>query len=104
MKRKILKCVILCCLVCLIAGCKAQPQPTETTTLPPMTTQAPTTEPTTVPTTEAPALPLEMAQPLESEIVTLEETLVFAGVADPRYCVEINGQQIQPDESGAFPS
>lgn len=101
MKRKIIKCVMICCCFCLLAGCMGQPEQTQPTTTMP-TTQTPTTVPTTVPTTEAPALPLEMAQPLEQALVTLDETVVFAGTADPRYTVEINGQQIQPDEEGNF--
>ena len=100
MKKAIIKCIIICCLS-LLAGCMQQPEQTlPVTTVP--TTQAPTTEPTTVPTTEAPALPLEMAQPLEQELVTLDESLVLAGTADPRYSILINNERVQPDEEGNF--
>ncbi len=100
MKRLIIKCIMICCLS-LLAGCMKQPEQTlPVTTVP--TTQAPTTEPTTVPTTEAPALPLEMAQPLEQTLITLDETLVFAGTADPRYDILINNERVQPDEEGNF--
>ena len=102
-KRQIIKCMIIISCLCLLAGCAKQPEPTQPVTTVPPTTQVPTTEATTVPpTTEAPALPLEMVQPLETELVTIEETLLFAGMADPRYCVEINGQTVQPGEDGSF--
>ena len=100
MKRKIVKCIMICFCLCLLAGCVKQPEQTLPTTLPPVTTQAPTTEATTVPpTTEAPALPLEMAQP---ELTTVEETLLLTGTMDSRYTVEINGQAVQPGEDGSF--
>lgn len=102
-KRQILKCMIIIGCLCFLAGCAKEPEPTQPVTTAPPTTQTPTTEATTVPpTTEAPALPLEMAQPLETALVTVEETLLFTGTADPRYAVEINGEAVQPGEDGSF--
>ncbi len=98
------KCIIYCiaCLVAvLLGGCFSLPVQTEPTTVP-VTTQEPTTEPTTVPTTEAPPLALEMELPAQPQQITMEETLVFQGTADPRYPVQINGQTVQPDENGRF--
>ena len=103
MKREIKKYAALCVmglLAVLLAGCTEQPSIPGTTTVP--TTQTPTAEPTTVPTTEAPPLALEMESPVQTQQWTLDETMVFQGIADPRYPVQINGQEIQPDENGQF--
>ena len=105
MRNKIEKCIAVCLLLCLLTGCIGAPEQTEATTIPVATEEATvetTIEATVPPTTEAPALPLEMAQPLENSIITMEETLTFAGNADPRYGVQINGLQIDTDDQGAF--
>lgn len=67
---KKLLCILL--LVCLLAGCGAEPAVTTAPTTAPATepTTAPTTEPTTVPTTEATEPPVLYRHPLTGEAIS----------------------------------
>ncbi len=95
--------IILAALCLLLGGCRKE--------LPESTTQAPTqvptqatvppTEVTVPPTTEAPPEPLALdtdAIPL----ITVDETLLLTGTADPRYPVSVSGQEILAGEDGRF--
>ncbi len=99
-EKKIRGLLVSLCLLLLLAGCMDEPVPTQPTTVPP-TTQAPTQEPT-VETTEPQPLPLVIEQPVLSQQITVAESLVFQGTADPRYPVYINETPVQPDENGVF--
>ena len=83
----------------LLCGCMEEPAPTE-----PSTTATPTTEATypTVHVTEPDPMPLVLEQPLQKELTTMDDTLVFRGIADTRYPLLINGQPVQTDEAGNF--
>ena len=94
---------VACLLAMAVAGCDQQPaqtMPTHASTTV-ASTQAPTTEATTAPT-EAPAAPLEMVLPMETEQTTIGQTMVFQGVIDPRYEATINGEILPIDENGSF--
>lgn len=92
-----LVCVLLSYILVLgtLSGCvgEGSRQPTQTTA-----------ENTSLPTTVAETEPIElfMALPEQHELVTMEETVKFQGVSDPRYPLTINGNDIQRTEDGSF--
>lgn len=107
-EKSILRRIVFVCVVSiLLAGCAGNgdetlppetvtnPEPTETTV--PETTVMPTTE-----ATEPEPMPLLLEEPMQNEWTTAEDLLLFSGLADPRYPLEINGIPVQPDENGAF--
>lgn len=94
-------CAALTVLALITVGCAQEPPVVETTAPTTEPTQPPTQEPTQPPT-QPPAQPLLLTLPSEEACVTLEETLIFQGTADPRYPLEINGAQVQPDAQGEF--
>lgn len=84
-------------------------------TAPPTTTAQPTTQPvtqsTTQPVTEPPTEPTEppteyvgltMAQPLESSILTWEDTITLSGTCDPAQPVFVAGTEVTPNADGSF--
>lgn len=93
-------CAVICALLLITAGCAQKPEAVVPTAVATVPTQ-PATEPTEPPT-EPPAQPLQLSLPMEEATKTWEEVLVFQGTADPRYPVEINGVQVQPDDQGTF--
>ena len=71
------------------------------TTVPPQTTIAPTTEPTTVPTTAEKLLEFTVA-PESPEITTMEGKLRFEGNSDPNAALTLNGEDVAREEDGSF--
>lgn len=91
--------VIFVVVLCIaIGGSNETPSTTTngTTTVPGISTTAPTPGPTTA------AKELDVAESAEETLVSLENVYTFHGVSDPNQSLTVNGQEIIRDAEGGF--